>query len=437
MRKTNSFAALFFAAILAVALTGCAGRNAANDKPAANEQTPNAAETPVIADPAQAEEPAENAQDAWDGAETFEAMYLGVENYGAPETNKDNRDDFRYRFDADGTERVFRVMNGTPDEDGGCDYPIQNALKEGYRYRVCVEDGVVTAVSEILPAVSTVYTPRLSGVPGEKTLTNFLKTALGPVGTTLYIYGGGWDWQDEGSAVQARTLGVSPDWVKFFNEQNERYTFKEQDGDEAKTDPATSFYPYGEYNEYYYAGLDCSGYLGWALYNTFETENGKEGYVGGSTKFAKRLADSGFGSWTQTVKDPDGRPDFKPGDIMSIKGHVWISLGTCDDGSVVIAHSTPSFSRAGQPGGGVQISAVGNDGTCEAYALAEKVMTEEYPAWSARYPALLADPVRYLTPEGDTAGRFRWEVTGGTLTDPDGLQEMRPEEVLAFLFAAE
>ena len=95
-----------------------------------------------------------------------------------------------------------------------------------------------------------------------------------PVGTTLYIYGGGWDWQDVGSSLQARTIGVSSDWVRFFVEQDENFTFKSKDGNEDNSDPSNSYYPYGGYNEYYYAGLDCSGFLGWALYNTLETEDG-------------------------------------------------------------------------------------------------------------------------------------------------------------------
>lgn len=36
------------------------------------------------------------------------------------------------------------------------------------------------------------------------------------------------------------------------------------------------------------------------------------------------------------------------GDIVSISGHVWICLGQCEDGSVVLIHSTPNA--------GVQIS---------------------------------------------------------------------------------
>ena len=34
--------------------------------------------------------------------ETKKMIYRGVENYGAEETNKDNKDQFRYRFSDDG-----------------------------------------------------------------------------------------------------------------------------------------------------------------------------------------------------------------------------------------------------------------------------------------------------------------------------------------------
>lgn len=366
-----------------------------------------------------------------------EAVYLGVKDYGAEETNKDHRDDFLYRFEIDGTEEAMKVNNGTKDGEGNYDYPIQNQLKEGYRYTITIEDDTVTSVEEMVDDSQASDTPSAQGVPGEKTLKNFLLTALEPVGTTLYIYGGGWDWQDEGSAIQTRTLGVSRDWVRFFESQNETYTYKEVDGDETKADPTSSYYPYGGYNEYYYAGLDCSGYLGWALYNTFETEDGQDGYVGGSTGFAQRLSEQGWGEWTQEVKAPDGKTGngMKPGDIMSINGHVWISLGTCSDGSVVILHSTPSMSRAGQPGGGVQISAIGTSENCEAYQLADRYMSEHFPTWYERYAVRLCDPEVYFTFEGDTAGKFTWDTKGENtgLTDPDGIQDMAPDGVLAAL----
>ena len=58
------------------------------------------------------------------------AVYLGVENYGAGETNKDNKDTFSYRFMINGREKTYKVDNGERDSDGNYEYPIQNILKE-------------------------------------------------------------------------------------------------------------------------------------------------------------------------------------------------------------------------------------------------------------------------------------------------------------------
>lgn len=364
----------------------------------------------------------------------MQAVYLGVEDYGAPQTNRDHMDNFRYRFEIDGKETVLGVSNGEKDAEDMYDYPVQNVLKEGYSYMITVDEDTVTCAEEIADGQNAV-SPLVSGVPGERTLENFLRTALMPIGKTLYIYGGGWNWQDTGSGKQTRTLGVSPDWVRFFDEQDENYTYKvPADGDKA---PPACYYPYGGYNEYYYAGLDCSGYLGWVIYNTFETENGQEGYVGAAAGFAKRLADTGRGTWTQTVsaQDEAGGTQMKPGDIMSLKGHVWICLGTCDDGSLVILHSTPSCSRTGQPGGGVQIGAIGDDENCEAYFLADRYMSALSPEWYARYPAALKEPAAYFSIEGDSAGMFSWDVTGTSrgLTDPAGIRQMDAEDILKML----
>ena len=367
----------------------------------------------------------------------LEAVYLGVKDYGKEKTNRENRENFLYRFGAGAEEIVLRIDSGTKDAEGNCDYPIQNLLKEGYRYFVTIEDGTAASVREIEETLPK-YRPRVQGTEGERTVTNFLKTALMPVGTTLYIYGGGWDWQDIGSAVQARSFGVSPDWVRFFESQDENFTYREKDGDAAKADPEHSYYPYGGYNEYYYAGLDCAGFVGWALYNTLETKEGEAGYVSDAAGIAKRLYECGFGDWTQDIKAPDGKNGYemRPGDVMSTNGHVWISLGTCDDGSVVIVHSAPSKSRRLQPGGGVQISAVGTDESCEAYTLAERYMAKYYPAWYARYPICLCDPEVYFAFEGEQAGRFSWRTDGGGdgFTDPDGIRDMKPAQVLELLF---
>ena len=351
------------------------------------------------------------------------AIYLGIENYGAPETNRENKDYFRYRFSLGGKEEVFFIDNGDRNEEGEYDYPIQNLLKEKYPYQITIREGTVIRCDPISRSKPD-FSPVVSGTPGKRTLENFLKTALMPVGTTLYVYGGGWDWQDTGSSIQARTLGVSPDWVRFFEDHHQDYTYK-------SGDPYSSYYPYGKYNEYYYAGLDCSGYVGWVIYNTFETRDGAPGYVGYASGFSKKLADLGWGTWTHETGSL-----LKPGDIVSMSGHVWICLGSCQDGSIVIAHSTPSSSRSGQPGGGVQISALGWSRDCEAYRLADQYMSAFYPVWSGRYETILKDPGTYLTSDGEYTGLFTWDTgNGGSgLTDPEGIRELPADEVLSYLF---
>lgn len=417
MKKSTKtlISSIFITALSSLALSGCSStQNTAATEPATTAET-DAEET-------NAPEPVKAT-----------AIYLGVNNYGAEETNKENIDHFQYRFEIDGTETLLSIQKGSDEANL---YPIQNALKEGYSYEISYTDDVVTSVNE-LPFDVPVYTPPVSGAAGEKTLGNFLKTAMMPVGTALYVYGGAWDWQDEGSSIQSKTIGLSPDWIKFFNEQDENYTYRDKDGDEANQDPQNSYYPYGQFNEYYYAGIDCSAYIAWTLYNTLNTDSSGEGLVSGSTGFAKKMADMGLGSWTQDVKAPDGTEEYtmKPGDVMSINGHVWMSLGTCSDNSIVIAHSTPNKSRTGQPGGGVQIGAIGASEECEAYLLADHYMSTYYPEWYKRYPVCLKNAEDYFTFEGEKAGLFRWEPNAENgFSDPDGYQAMTPEEVLTHLF---
>lgn len=288
-----------------------------------------------------------------------------------------------------------------------------------------------------LTFVSEKYMSPVIAIPGEKTLKNFLTTALQPVGTTLYIYGGSWDWQDEGSSLQATTIGIPQSWIDFYQYQNADYTYREKDGDEDTKNPSNSYYPYGKWNQYCYAGADCSGYVGWVIYNTLNKESGKDGYVMGATKMAKIFAENGWGTWTQDVKIPTNHDDsnFKVGDIFSMNGHVWISFGTCDDGSIVITHSTPSNSINGQPGGGIQISAIGTTEDCEAYQLAKKYMEEYYPDWCKRYKVILKKPEDYIKFKKESAaGKFSWNLENGILTDPDDYANKKPAEILKDIF---
>ena len=279
--------------------------------------------------------------------------------------------------------------------------------------------------------LSTSFTPVVTPTPGERTLTNFFKTALSAVGHALYVYGGNWNYQDDGSSNQARTIGVSETWVNFFYEQDASYNYK-------NTNAATSYYPFGAFNEYYYAGVDCSGYVGWVIYNVMNTENGKDGYVMGSSKQAQYFANQGWGTWTKNFSEPtSGNSDFKVGDIISTDGHVWICLGTCDDGSIVIIHSTPSDSIRGIGGGGAQIGAIGNNQNCEAYKLAKYYNEKYYVDWSARYNTSLKSYSSYTKITKATSGKFTWYINSNGVTDPDGLFTKKPSEIFKILFNEE
>lgn len=418
-------------------------------------------------------------------------VYLGVKDYGTVEA--DSKPDFVHRFYTNGKEVQYTIASSDNK------YAVQNKLQEGYVYDLSTQGSVVTDanlaaakaegkiesatassvtvggktydianVYEItnntagkatvtaktaadLTAGATVkvygdtafltfvaedYTAPVSGTPGKRTLKNYLQTAMNPVGTALYVYGGSWDWQDVNSSNQALTIGLPQSWIDFFQQQDANYTYMNDD------DPAHSYYPHNSWNQYYYAGVDCSAYIGWTVYNVMHTESTtndlSDGYVMSAVKMAKTFADKGWGTWTRDIKS------FKPGDIFSMSGHVWTVLGVCDDGSIVFLHSTPSDSKAGQGGGGVQLSALNpnsdNDKNCEAYKLVTKYMTKYYPEWSTRYDAVLRSYDSYATPASGSeysktwSGNFSWNLDGTGLTDPDGYADMSAAEILADLF---
>lgn len=351
-----------------------------------------------------------------------DAVYNGVKDYGT--VTSEDKDNFTHLFTVEDEQKEYAVST-----DGN--YSVQNTLQEGYSYDLIVTDGVVTEATPLQSEADTdAYVPTTRGEAGLKTLKNYLATALEPVGITLYVYGGGWNWQDTASSNQTMTIGLPQSWIDFFFQQDASYNYKGEDA-------ATSYYPYNGWNQYYYAGADCSGYLGWTLYNTLETEDAtvadNEGYVTSAAKMASSLADAGLGTFTQQI-DADS---FKPGDIISIKGHVWTVVGTCKDDSIVIAHSTASDSKTDGAGGGVQLSALNptsdTDTDCEAYKLVCQYMETYFPDWSERYNAVLKPYSEYTTLDGETCGKFSWNLEG-EFTDPDGYANMSAKEILADLF---
>ena len=419
-----------------------------------------------------------------------DVVYLGVKDYGT--VTKDDKENFVHRFSVDGKEKEFTIpadggkfeiqnklqegyiydvtiddgqITAAEMEEGdvaGVLTKVKSASKQIYidnesftvnddaeLYDIDAQAGGATVTKitfDELKVNDTVrivvdsddhvtklfrmfvaedYTAPVSGVPGKLTLKNFLATAMEPVGTALYIYGGTWDWQDAASSNQASTIGLSQSWIDFFQSQNADYTYKNE------ANPSESYYPHNAWNQYYYAGIDCSAYVAWAAYNIMNTESGNEGYVMSSTKMAKNFAEEqGWGTWEQKDFTP---ADFKPGDIFSMNGHVWICLGKCDDGSLVILHSTPSDSINGQGGGGVQINGVGDSENCQAVKLAEKYMSQYYPQWWERYHKVYKSFDSYTKYSGKDAGKFSRDLKN-TLADPDGYANKKADEILADLF---
>ncbi len=402
------------------------------------------------------------------------AVYIGIKDYNKNPAIKS--DTFVHRFFVDGVEKNF-VIEKNPD------YVVQNTLAEGYIFDIGIQNkkivsavesvasakGIVTSIEngEIIingqnykskpaykissKAGGSIVTPAkistgdfvkifenkifitkeekagkipVSGISGKRTVKNFLKTAMTPVGNTLYIYGGHWNWQDKGSSNYAMQVGLSQKVVDFFNSKDTNYNYK---NDNSK---GQSYFPYQKYNQYYFAGMDCSGYIGWSLYNTLYVQGKKSSYVESSNTLAYNLSTKyKFGNFSRKFK----MSDFKAGDIFSCNGHIWICLGTCSDGSLVIIHSTPSKSHSGSYGGGVQISAIGNDKNCKAYALAKQYMQTYYPQWSERYPVLLCSSSVYMSTPKNTNGKFSW--ASSIMSDPEGYATMNAEEILADLFS--
>ena len=222
---------------------------------------------------------------------------------------------------------------------------------------------------------------------GVKTVKNFLKNALLPVGNTLYVWAGGHDDAD------ATRYGVNPQWEKFFNSQDENYNYTQHR------------YEYGN-------GLDCSGYVGWAVHQVME-----DWATTTSTIMPRYYYQKGWGSY----RENDTSMKFQTGDVVSMSGHVWIVIGQCSDGSAVIMHATPPY---------VQISGtVSSSGSTnsEAIQLAKQYMSKYYPVGYERYGNRIASK-SYMT----GVNHFTW--SSSVLADPDGYRNMTPAQILADLF---
>ena len=219
---------------------------------------------------------------------------------------------------------------------------------------------------------------------GARTIRGLLTNAVAPAGRVLYIWGGGH------GGIDTSKIGMLPGWTTFYNAH------------------VSSSYNYDGYRWQYGMGLDCSGFVGWTVYNTLFTKDDVMDIDNTSTAIAADYISRG---WCYHAEG------FKPGDIVSRNGHVWISMGTCSDGSVLIMHSTPQ---------GVQLS--GTEG--KSLELASKYMTKisKSTGWPFPIKQYGAGYLEYV-------GKATWKVDGsGILTDPEGLQKKSAEQVCKIIF---
>ena len=241
--------------------------------------------------------------------------------------------------------------------------------------------------------------PEKQSVP---TIKKFLETAIEPIGSTMYIWGGGWNETDTAAGSGALRIGVSPKWKRFADKQ-------------------TSSYDYRDYRYKIEHGLDCSGYVGWTIYNTVKNPAPK-GYVANASNQAIYLAKQGFGMY----RSRNEVMDYCAGDIMSSEctccGHVWIVIGECVDGSVVLVHSSPP---------GVRICGTVNpegDVNSQAVNLAKQYMKQYYPDWYHRYSSCAVDSA-YLS----HYGQMRWRLDENIMSDPEGLCDMKAKKILKII----
>lgn len=266
-----------------------------------------------------------------------------------------------------------------------------------------------TVKNTVSPAPASVVTetpkthPTTAPPAIKPTIKKFLQTAAMPVGCTMYVYGGGWNKEDTGAGEYARSIGIPQEWKDFCAMQDNTY-------DSSK------------FRYQITKGLDCSGYVGWTIYNTLESENGKPGYVFFAQEYADKLSAMKLGRKTEK----GSVASHKAGDILSSASdqHVWIAIGECSDGSVVLFNcSPPGVSLYGTA------SPDGNKNS-QALKLAEKYMKEYFPDWYGKYKNYSRN-TSYLT----NYDSFRWDTgENGIMSDPDGYYNMTPQQILEDIF---
>lgn len=235
---------------------------------------------------------------------------------------------------------------------------------------------------------------------GKSTIKNLLRTGISPIGSTMYIWGGGWNGFAGNNKAQKFKTGLSSKWRSFARKHKKNYN-------------------YAKYLLQREKGLDCSGFVGNCVYNVMQTADGKQSYVTSSFREGKYYASLGFGKYVARNRVNNR----KAGDVMTCSSHVWICLGECTDGSAVVLHSSPPMvSLAGTP-------ARNGASNSKAIKLAKKYMKKYYPDLYKYYPNSVYRGSVYNT----SYGRMRW--SRNVLADPEGYTNKTANAVLKDLFS--
>ena len=280
---------------------------------------------------------------------------------------------------------------------------IIKSCKKGYEYSFYVEARREVKINGVKTTeISQKSSIRSTTVPyeGKSTIKNFLRTGISPIGSTMYIWGGGWNGFAGNNSEQKFKTGLSPKWRSFADKHKSNYN-------------------YVRYLLQREKGLDCSGFVGNCVYNVMETSNNRQSYVTSAYREGIYYSSLGFGKYVSN-KLVGTR---KAGDVMTCATHVWICLGECTDGSAVVLHSSPPMvSLAGTPSD----KGVSNS---KAVKLARKYMKKYYPELYKNYPNSVYRGSTY----NSSYGRMRWNKK--TLADPEGYKNLTAKKVLKDLFS--
>jgi hypothetical protein len=263
------------------------------------------------------------------------------------------------------------------------------------------EKGVASEVKAPVEETAETTESKTGDPTGTKTIKNYLKGALLPIGKAVYVWGGGW--------TQSTIKGVPSDWVNWYNKVSSSYDFNQYRdltvGNRVK-------------------GLDCSGFVGWTAYQVMHEKSGEGlGYTVVSGSVGQSYVARGWGKIITQADLASSNYKIVAGDVGYHSTHTWIMLGQCKDKSCVIIHSTPNA--------GVQLA-----GTCtpagnydsQAVALAKKYM-KSYAGYTGKFAGVYKPSTGNYIRQGNF---LRWN--SATLADPEGYRNMTADQILKDLY---